>query len=71
MRQEIWEDLMTFQRTWTTAAVVFGSITIAIGSAAAQKRYDPGASDTEIKVGNIMPCSGPLSPAADAHQRGS
>src|SRR5215471_12809035 len=25
MRQEIWEDLMTFQRTWMTAAVVFGS----------------------------------------------
>ena len=28
---------------------------------AAQKRYDPGASDTEIRVGNIMPYSGPLS----------
>jgi branched-chain amino acid transport system substrate-binding protein len=64
MRQEIWEDLMTFQRTWMTAAVVFGSITIAIGSAAAQKRYDPGASDTEIKIGNIMSYSGPLSPTA-------
>ncbi|WP_249147826.1 ABC transporter substrate-binding protein [Bradyrhizobium jicamae] len=25
------------------------------------KRYDPGASDTEIKVGNIMPYSGPAS----------
>ena len=29
--------------------------------ALAQKKYDPGASDTEIKVGNIMPYSGPLS----------
>jgi branched-chain amino acid transport system substrate-binding protein len=28
---------------------------------AAQKKYDPGASDTEIKVGNIMPYSGPQS----------
>jgi branched-chain amino acid transport system substrate-binding protein len=27
----------------------------------AQRRYDPGASDTEIKVGNIMPYSGPAS----------
>src|SRR5882762_7809918 len=27
----------------------------------AQKRYDPGASDTEIKIGNIMPYSGPAS----------
>jgi len=31
------------------------------GSAFAQKKYDPGASDTEIKVGNIMPYSGPAS----------
>src|SRR5256714_1165129 len=30
-------------------------------SALAQKQYDPGASDTEIKVGNIMPYSGPAS----------
>jgi branched-chain amino acid transport system substrate-binding protein len=29
--------------------------------AAAEKKYDPGASDTEIKIGNIMPYSGPLS----------
>jgi branched-chain amino acid transport system substrate-binding protein len=31
------------------------------GPAAAQKAYDPGASDTEIKIGNIMPYSGPAS----------
>ena len=29
--------------------------------AVAQKKYDPGASDTEIKIGNIMPYSGPAS----------
>jgi branched-chain amino acid transport system substrate-binding protein len=29
--------------------------------ASAQKKYDLGASDTEIKIGNIMPYSGPLS----------
>src|SRR6187402_772048 len=38
---------------------------IAVGSstspAGAQKKYDPGASDTEIRVGNIMPYSGPAS----------
>jgi branched-chain amino acid transport system substrate-binding protein len=27
----------------------------------AQKKYDPGASETEIKIGNIMPYSGPAS----------
>ena len=31
------------------------------GPALAQKKYDPGASDTEIKIGNIMPYSGPAS----------
>ena len=30
-------------------------------TASAQKKYDPGASDTEIKIGNIMPYSGPAS----------
>jgi branched-chain amino acid transport system substrate-binding protein len=30
-------------------------------AATAQKKYDPGATDTEIKVGNIMPYSGPAS----------
>jgi branched-chain amino acid transport system substrate-binding protein len=29
--------------------------------AAAQKKYDTGASDTEIRIGNIMPYSGPAS----------
>src|SRR6266540_5624505 len=29
--------------------------------ALAQKKYDTGATDTEIKIGNIMPYSGPLS----------
>jgi len=29
--------------------------------AAAQRKYDPGASDSEIKIGNIMPYSGPAS----------
>ena len=29
--------------------------------ALAQKKYDTGATDTEIKIGNIMPYSGPAS----------
>jgi len=35
--------------------------TTVTGVAQAQKKYDPGATDTEIKVGNIMPYSGPAS----------
>jgi branched-chain amino acid transport system substrate-binding protein len=38
------------------------SVAIAAGTpAVAQKKYDTGATDTEIKVGNIMPYSGPAS----------
>jgi branched-chain amino acid transport system substrate-binding protein len=60
-QQEIWEDLMAFHRTWLTASVVIGSIAMAPSSVTAQKRYDPGASDYEIKIGNMAPYSGPLS----------
>jgi ABC-type branched-subunit amino acid transport system substrate-binding protein len=31
------------------------------GAPAAAQKYDPGATDTEIKIGNIMPYSGPAS----------
>src|SRR6202048_641797 len=31
------------------------------GGALAQKKYDTGATDTEVKIGNIMPYSGPAS----------
>jgi branched-chain amino acid transport system substrate-binding protein len=53
--------MTSFYRTWMTAAVVFGGIAIAAGTAAAQNKYDAGASDSEIKIGNIMPYSGPAS----------
>ena len=36
-------------------------ITASSSGALAQKKYDTGASDTEIKIGNIMPYSGPAS----------
>jgi branched-chain amino acid transport system substrate-binding protein len=37
-------------------------LTTSVANAAnAQKKYDPGATDTEIKIGNIMPYSGPAS----------
>ena len=42
-----------------TAAAIF-SATVS-DSAFAQKKYDAGATDTEIKIGNIMPYSGPAS----------
>jgi len=47
--------------TWLTAAVLIGGAALAVSPAAAQKRYSPGATDTEVKIGNIMPYSGPAS----------
>jgi branched-chain amino acid transport system substrate-binding protein len=44
----------------TTALAALLAVAIA-GTANAQKKYDPGATDTEIKIGNIMPYSGPAS----------
>ena len=42
------------------ASIVLG-LSMSMDPVSAQKKYDPGASDTEIKIGNIMPYSGPLS----------
>src|SRR6195952_286109 len=45
-------------------AIASAALVILAGSssgALAQKKYDTGASDTEIKIGNIMPYSGPAS----------
>src|SRR6202161_2857812 len=44
--------------------IVAGSVlalTLATPSAYAQKKYDPGATDTEIKIGQTLPFSGPAS----------
>ncbi len=51
---------MSTRHLLVSAAVVAG---LALGTSAAwaQKKYDPGASDTEIKIGNTMPYSGPAS----------
>jgi branched-chain amino acid transport system substrate-binding protein len=43
---------------FSTAMILLAS---AGSSAIAQKKYDTGATDTEIKIGNIMPYSGPAS----------
>ena len=52
-------------RSATTKSAAFSTALIAFvatsGSALAQKKYDTGATDTEIKIGNIMPYSGPAS----------
>ncbi len=47
----------------TRRTVAFGTLALALSttSALAQKKYDSGATDTEIKIGQTMPYSGPAS----------
>jgi branched-chain amino acid transport system substrate-binding protein len=48
--------------SYVKSAALAGLLAASVVSAAnAQKKYDPGATDTEIKIGNIMPYSGPAS----------
>ena len=51
--------LATLRTAAFSAAVA--AIAFTPGNALAQKKYDTGASDTEIKIGNIIPYSGPAS----------
>ena len=48
-------------RHFTTAIAAIALTAATSSGAFAQKKYDSGASDTEIKIGNIMPYSGPAS----------
>jgi branched-chain amino acid transport system substrate-binding protein len=41
--------------------LVCTALVVAAPTAIAQKKYDPGASDTEIRIGQTMPYSGPAS----------
>src|SRR2546423_1209255 len=53
--------MMPRLRSFTVLAALAAAATIGATAANAQKKYDPGASDAEIKIGNIMPYSGPAS----------
>lgn len=45
----------------STFAAATLALAVSSGHALAQKKYDTGATDTEIKIGNIVPYSGPAS----------
>jgi branched-chain amino acid transport system substrate-binding protein len=53
--------MLSKQRRIAAFATAVIAFVASFGSATAQKKYDPGATDTEIKIGNIMPYSGPAS----------
>jgi len=44
-----------------TLGIALALLAAALMPAVAQKKYDTGVTDTEIKIGNIMPYSGPAS----------
>src|SRR5260370_175055 len=56
-----WEGRMKMHKSRLVAAGPPGGAALAASPAAAQKKYDPGATDTEIKIGNTNPYSGPAS----------
>ena len=47
---------MTTRHKWVAAGTIFG-LALAAPYALAQKKYDTGANDKEIKIGNIMPAA--------------
>jgi len=54
------ETIMSVKHLLVSASAAV-ALALAAAPAAAQKKYDPGASDTEIKIGQTMPYSGPAS----------
>jgi branched-chain amino acid transport system substrate-binding protein len=54
------ETIMSVKHLLASASAAV-ALALAATPAAAQKKYDPGASDTEIKIGQTMPYSGPAS----------
>ena len=48
-------------RSLVALTAIAAAAALTATGANAQKKYDTGASDTEIKIGNTMPYSGPAS----------
>src|SRR5436190_20365195 len=49
------------QRAWLATGLTLAALAAGMTGAQAQNEYGPGASDTEIKLGQTMPYSGPAS----------
>jgi len=53
--------VVTMNKIAIGSVAAFAVLAASCSGALAQKKYDTGATDTEIKIGNIMPYSGPAS----------
>ena len=54
-------EMITLKMKSTSIAALMACAVLATAPASAQKKYDTGASDTEIKIGNVEAYSGPAS----------
>ena len=48
-------------KDWPALLALVSVFGMTVGASAAEKQYGPGVTDTEIKIGNTMPYSGPAS----------
>jgi len=53
--------MINIQLRWTAMVALLACAALATAPANAQKKYDPGASDSEIKIGQTTAFSGPAS----------
>ena len=58
--ESTWADAVT-NRQSAVSGLIAANLVLAGGSALAAGQYGPGVGDTEIKIGNTMPYSGPAS----------
>ena len=58
MKRCAWNFIGTLGLPLALSAIIIAAASL---PALAQKKYDKGVTDTEIKIGNIMPYSGPAS----------
>src|SRR5436189_5223727 len=61
LRQREFEMQTLFRSRATVLTAALLGAALAATPTSAQKKYDTGATDTEIKIGNTMPYSGPAS----------
>jgi len=64
MRRSRWEyRVLSVRRVghWCASLAFVNVLGLALGAVAAERQYGPGVSETEIKIGNTMPYSGPAS----------
>jgi branched-chain amino acid transport system substrate-binding protein len=56
-----WQEKNPMALVIRQLVTVFAALGLFTSGASAEKQYGPGVTDTEIKIGNIMPYSGPAS----------